>query len=198
MVEMTPARLTQLARARELAAQARERLKQMTPEEKASHLTAKAATILKKAGKAQPSSETMPQPEAPEDEPQPDEPPRAEPPGEPLDPAPEPLREDRGQGGQGGEDGAAAVLVARPETPAAAPRRRVRRRIIIEASSSSDSDSVDEEILWQRPPRRGKRPAAAATVVDRVQDVEHHRDDRQHKPDHAGLHLAQLRALGLI
>jgi hypothetical protein len=192
MVEMTPARLTQLARARELAAQARERLKQMTPEEKASHLTAKAATILKRAGKAQPSSEAVPQPEAPEDKPQPDEPPRAEPPSEPLDPAPEPLREDRGQGGEGG----AVAAVAPPEAPA--PRRRVKRRIVIEASSSSDSDSVDEEIVWQRGSRRGKRPAAAAAVVDRVQHIEHKRDDRQHKTDHAGLHFTQLRALGLI
>jgi hypothetical protein len=194
MVEMTPARLTQPARARELAAQARERLKHMTPEEKADHLTAKAATILKRAGKSKPGSEAVPQPEAPKDEPQPDEPPRAEPPSEPLEPSPDTLREDHGQGG---EDGPAAVVEAPPEAPA--PRRRVKRRIVIEASSSSDSDSVDEEIVWQRSaPRRGKRPAAAAAVVDRVQDIEHKRNDRQHKPDHAGLHLAQLRALGLI
>jgi hypothetical protein len=165
MVEMTLARLTQLARARELATQARERLKQMTPEEKANHLTAKAATILKRAGKAKPGSEAVPQPEAPRDQAEPDEPPRAEPPGEPLNPAPEPLREDHGQDG---EDGAAAVVVAPPEAPAAAPRRRVKRRIVIEASSSSGSDSVDEEVVWQRTPRRGKRPAAVATAVDRV------------------------------
>jgi hypothetical protein len=197
MVEMTPARLTQLARARELAAQARERLKQMTPEEKADHLTAKAATILKRAGKGQPSSEAVPQPETPKDQPKPDEPPRAEPPGEPLDPAPEPLRQDRGQSG---EDGAAAVVVvAPPEAPAAAPRRRVKRRIIIEASSSSDSDSVDEEIVWERStPRRGKRPAAAVAAMDRPKDVKEQRHQRKNEPDHGALHLAQLRALGLI
>jgi hypothetical protein len=192
MVEMTPARLTQLARARELAAQARERLKQMTPEEKADHLTTKAAAILKRAGKAQPSSEAVPQPEAPKDEPQPDESPRAEPPSEPLDPAPEPLREDRGQGG---EDGPAAVVVA-PEAPAAAPRRQVKRRIIIE-QSSSDSNSVDEEVVWQRNPRRGKRPAAVA-AVDGPDNVKEERHQRKDKPDHAGLHYAQPRALRLI
>jgi hypothetical protein len=53
MVDMTPERLAQLARARELALQARERIRNLSPEDKASHLTEKAATILKKASAKQ-------------------------------------------------------------------------------------------------------------------------------------------------
>jgi hypothetical protein len=90
------------------------------------------------------------------------------------------------------------VVVDLPEAPAAAPRRRVRRRIVIEASSSSGSDSVDEEIVWQHTPRRGKRPAAVAAAMDRPKDVDQQRHQRKNEPDHGGLHLAQLRALGLI
>jgi hypothetical protein len=74
----------------------------------------------------------------------------------------------------------------------------VKRRIIIEASSSSGSDSVDEEIVWQRAPRRGKRPAAVVAAVDRPKDVDQQRHQRKNEPDHGALHLAQLRALGLI
>jgi hypothetical protein len=149
MVDLTPERLAQLARARELALQARERIRNLSPEEKASHLTEKVATLLKKASAkqargakraiptAQPA-EAKKHVEAQDGHASPKEPAVSPPepavsPPEPIISPPEPVIDALKPG----------ILVPPVEdVPEAPAKRRLKRRIIIE-QSSSDSGSAD-------------------------------------------------------
>jgi hypothetical protein len=153
MVDLTPERLAQLARARDLARQARERIRNLTPEEKACHPNEKAATLLqlpsaKQARKKQDlpvqTSEPKEEIETCDTQTTQDEP-STIPPTPGTVPDVQPLVND-----------VAPPVVSPVEDVPATPKRRVKRRIVIE-QSSSDSGSCDEEIVGKSLDVPGRR-----------------------------------------
>lgn len=180
---MDDLKMEQLARARELAKVAKERIKQMTPDERAEYegkrqadaqrrAQRKAAIERRKAeGAKNPYKETTneesplspPPAEQKADEPEAPDPP---PPTEPLAPA-----------------------VADPATPA--PRRKRVRRIIVESSDSASS-SGEDEIIMRRAGRRKTLPKPRKEELTSVHD-----DRQQSGYDHIA-HFYQMRSLGLI
>eukprot|EP00962_Isochrysis_galbana_P042877 scaffold16138_cov106-Isochrysis_galbana.AAC.3 len=191
MTELSAQKLEQLARARELAKAARERIRGLSDQEKAEHLRLKAEALQRRAeGKASRlAKKELPSTQAQKSE----DPEREEEPVvQPAEPDVVPVA----------DDGPAPDPLPVPDPPPPverAPTRRRKRRIIVEESSSDSGSSVEEEIVMSRGSRRARSAPASSHSHNKV--LEPHAGQRQkqvEQPDESHMHMFQLRALGLI
>lgn len=194
MTELSAQKLEQLARARELAKAARERIRGLSDQEKAEHLRLKAEALQRRAdGKAS----RLAKKEVPSTQAQKSEDPERE-----EEPVVQPAEPDKPDVVTVAEDGPAPdpLPVMDPPPPVErAPTRRRKRRIIVEESSSDSGSSVEEEIVMSRGSRRGRSAPVSSHSHNKVLEAHGGQREKQvEQPDESHMHMIQLRALGLI
>lgn len=178
---MDDLRAQQLARARELAKAAKERIKQMSPEERAEYEGKRQADSLRRAerkaaiqrrkeeGASNPYKESAPSP--PQEE---EQPPKAPTPLDPPTVVPPTV----------------VPPTVEPATPKPSRRKRVRR-IVVESSESGSSSGEDEIVM-----RRSSR--GHATTKPRKEQLPSVNHEREQGSYDDVAHFLQMRALGLL